>query len=69
MPAKNLKTSYQQLSQELAGLIEWFESENVNLDEAAEKYEQAMNVISQMENHLLEAQNKIKKISAKFGDE
>jgi exodeoxyribonuclease VII small subunit len=61
--------SYQQMADELAGLIEWFESSSVNLDEAVSKYEQAMRLVEQMENYLKSAENKIKKITLKFDSE
>lgn len=61
--------AYQQLNQELATLVEWFESDQVNLDEATAKYEQALKIIAQMEAYLETAQNKVKKISAKFDDQ
>jgi exodeoxyribonuclease VII small subunit len=58
--------TYQQLSDEFAGLAAWFEGDQVNLDEAVAKYEQAMKLLAQMEDYLKSAQNKVKKISAKF---
>jgi exodeoxyribonuclease VII small subunit len=64
--AKSQTKSYQQLSDELNKLIEWFESESVNLDEAVDKYEQAMALLKQMEEHLKNAENKVKKIAVKF---
>jgi exodeoxyribonuclease VII small subunit len=64
--AKPQTKSYQQLSEELNKLIEWFESESVNLDEAVDKYEQAMVLLKQMEEHLKNAENKVKKIAVKF---
>lgn len=66
MAKKTSSKTYLQLSDELAGLIEWFEGESVNLDEAAAKYEQAVEIITQMEDYLKTTQNKIKKITAKF---
>jgi exodeoxyribonuclease VII small subunit len=66
MPKKNPDKNYQQLNEELTKLIDWFEDENVNLDEVADKYEQAVKLISQMEDYLKNTENKIKKISAKF---
>lgn len=54
------------MAQELAALIEWFESDRVNLDDAVTKYEQAMNLLKEMEDYLKTAENKVKKISAKF---
>lgn len=63
------KKTYQQLSDELAGLIDWFESDQVDLDRAVTKYEQAMELLNQMENYLRTAENKVKKIAAKFDGE
>lgn len=60
--------NYQEMTDELNNLIEWFESDNINLDEAVGKYEQAMELLAQMENHLTAAENKIKKITAKFDE-
>jgi len=54
------------MADELAGLIDWFESDKVNLDEAVAKYEQAMELLKQMEDYLNTAENKVKKIAAKF---
>ena len=58
--------TYKQLSEELNGLIEWFESDSISLDEAVEKYEQAMDLLKQMEDQLKTAENKVKKINVKF---
>jgi exodeoxyribonuclease VII small subunit len=60
------KKTYQQMTDELAQLVEWFESDKVNLDEAVAKYEQAMELLKQMEDYLKTAENKVKKIKAKF---
>ena len=61
--------NYQQMSDELATLVDWFESDQVNLDEAVRKYEQAIELLQQMEEYLKTAENKIKKVSAKFDRE
>jgi exodeoxyribonuclease VII small subunit len=66
--AKQEKT-YQQMADELNGLIEWFESDRVNLDEAVDKYEQAMRLLKEMENFLKAAENKVTKIALQFGDD
>jgi exodeoxyribonuclease VII small subunit len=63
--SKKPKT-YQQMADELAKLVEWFESDAVNLDEAVSKYEQSMELLTEMEAYLKTAENKVKKISAKF---
>ncbi len=66
---KTVPKTYQQMSDELNALIEWFESDSVNLDEAVAKYEQAMELLRQMENHLKTTENKVKKIALKFDSE
>lgn len=63
--AKKAKT-YQELSAELAEIMAWFESEQVDLDHAIEKYAEAMTLITEMETYLKTAENKIKKLVAKF---
>lgn len=66
--AKQTKT-YQQMADELNGLIEWFESDQVSLDEAVGKYEQAMELLKQMEDFLKAAENRVTKIALRFGDD
>lgn len=58
--------SYREMNEELAEIMAWFESEQVDLDQAVAKYEQAMKLLSAMEDYLKTAENKIKKIAAKF---
>jgi exodeoxyribonuclease VII small subunit len=60
------KQSYKDLSAKLNAIIEWFEGDQVNLDEAVAKYEEANKLIEQMEDYLKTAENKVKKISAQF---
>lgn len=64
--AKKTIKSYARLSDELAEILEWFESENLDLDKAVAKYEQALRLLTEMENYLKTAENKVKKISARF---
>ncbi len=59
--------SYQKLSPHLDEIINWFESDDVNLDEAIVKYEQAIKLINELEKYLKAAENKIHKISGKSG--
>jgi exodeoxyribonuclease VII small subunit len=61
--------NYQQMADQLAELVDWFESDAVNLDEAVGKYQQAMELLEQMEIYLKTAENKVKKISAKFNND
>ena len=66
--SKKIK-SYQQMADELNQLVSWFESDEVNLDEAVAKYQQALELLEQMETYLRSAQNKVKKIAVKFDSE
>ena len=50
--AKETKRDYQTMNAKLAEIIEWFESDKVNLDEAIEKYEQALALIGEIEKYL-----------------
>ncbi|MBX4199447.1 exodeoxyribonuclease VII small subunit [Candidatus Saccharibacteria bacterium] len=59
---KNPK-SYKQMSEELSAIIEWFEEQEPDLDEAVDKYEQAVELISQMEDYLKKTENKVRKIT------
>ena len=62
--AKNLiQQNLCELSAELAEIMEWFEGGEVDLDEALAKYQQASQLLEQMEKYLKTAANKIKKIN------
>lgn len=61
------KTDYQSLTKQLEEIINWFEGDEVNLDQAMIKYEQALELIKQIEDYLKTAENKIKTINTKFG--
>ena len=69
MAASKKPLTYQQMADQLNDLIEWFESDSVNIDEAVSKYEQAMQLLAQMEDFLKAAENKVKKIAVKFDSE
>ena len=66
MTTKETKRNYQVMNAELAAIIEWFEGDKVNLDEAVIKYEIALKLIAEIESYLKSAENKVKIISAKF---
>lgn len=65
--AKISTKTYEQMNQELAELMAWFESESVDLDQALIKYEQAAKLLANMEAYLKTAENKINKIRAHLG--
>jgi exodeoxyribonuclease VII small subunit len=55
--------SYREMTTELDEILLWFESGDVDLDEAVAKYEEAAQLIEQMEKYLKSAENKIRKIT------
>jgi exodeoxyribonuclease VII small subunit len=55
-------TNYQKMSEELNTIIEWFESEKADLDEAISKYETAVKLLDDMQTYLKTAENKIHQI-------
>lgn len=63
---KKVKTpkSYRQMSQELQAILDWFDDSEPDLEEALSKYEQAGQLIADMETYLANAEIKIKKITA-----
>lgn len=63
------KKTYRQLNEELAQIIAWFEGESVDLDEAIIQYEKAAKILDEMQKYLKTAENKIKKITARLGEE
>lgn len=64
--AKDVRKSYKILTDELNQIIDWFEGDEVDLDEALGKYEQAMALIVEIEGYLKSAENKVRKITIKF---
>ena len=65
MPKSNPKAqNYNQLNTQLAEIIAWFESGAAEVDQAIAKYEQALELIAQIEKYLKQAENKLTKINA-----
>ena len=58
--------SFKEKMTELDTLLEWFDSEEVNLDEAVQKYEQALELSKELETELTSAKNKIEVLNKKF---
>lgn len=64
--AKKRLRSYQDMLDELDGLLTWFQSEDVDLTEAIAKFEQGMELIEMLESHLKSAENKVETIKQRF---
>lgn len=61
--AESQKT-YGEMSAQLDEILAWFDSTEVDLDEAMSKYQEALKLIEQMEAYLKTAENKVRKISS-----
>ncbi len=62
---KTAKT-YRELQAELDAIMAWFDSDEVDIDQAVAKYEEGMRIVKALEAQLTEAENKIEAISSKF---
>jgi exodeoxyribonuclease VII small subunit len=56
--------TYAQLRTELDELLNWFDGDDIDIDQAVEKYEQALKLTKQLELYLQKAENKITKLKA-----
>lgn len=50
----------------LEAILAWFESEEITVEEAMEKYEQALELAKELEANLAAAKNKVEVIKRKF---
>lgn len=53
---------------ELEDIIEWFEREDVDLDEGLKKFERGLQLAKACKSRLKDVENKVSDIKAKFGD-
>lgn len=61
--AKNIEKTTSELQAELDQLLQWFESDNVDIDEAVKMYEHGLKLVAELQVRLKTAENTIKKIS------
>ena len=52
--------------EKLERLLEWFESEEITIEEALSKYEEALKLSKQLEKQLQDAKNQVEVIKKKF---
>lgn len=60
----NKTKTYAELKAELEELMAWFDQENIDVDQAIAKYEEAITLTKQLEAYLTTAENKIKKLAS-----
>jgi exodeoxyribonuclease VII small subunit len=59
--AKKSRT-YSQMQNELGEIINWFESDSFDLEEALNKYNEANKLVNEIKQYLTEAENKVSKL-------
>lgn len=59
-------TNFKQQLDELEKIVEWFESEEVDVDQALEKFQRGMELVSSLEKWLDEAENTVQEITQAF---
>jgi len=62
-----MKTNIE-LQTELELIISWFESEEVDIDIAPEKYKRGLEIAEELQERLNETENQITKLKQSFGD-
>jgi len=60
------KFNFTKAYQEIEGINEWFQGEEMDLDEALRKYERGMELINKCKDRLKEAENKFEEIKKKY---
>lgn len=60
------QTDFSQDIRELESIVEWFEGEDVDLDQALGKFERGMKLASKLKQHLESVENRVEKIKQKF---
>lgn len=65
MSDKN-KQTVQHKMQALTELVAWFDSENFQLEEAIEKFNQAQHLAKEIEDHLTSLKNEVEVIKQRF---
>ncbi|HOK35413.1 MAG TPA: exodeoxyribonuclease VII small subunit [Candidatus Pacearchaeota archaeon] len=66
MPDK--KFNFTKAYEEIEEINEWFQREDIDLDEALEKYEKGMELIKECKERLKETENKFEEIKKKYGE-
>ncbi len=59
-------SGFQPQLEELEQIVTWFESEDVDIDQALEKFQRGMELVSHLEQWLEEAENTVQEITETF---
>lgn len=59
-----MKKTYHDIKRELQDILEWFEQDDLDVDQAIEKHAEAEKLINQLRSYLEVTEQKIKKIKS-----
>ncbi len=60
--------TYKSLRKQLDELLEWFEQEDIDIDEAIAKYKEAIHAAKQLEDYLSTAENKLVELRTELSE-
>lgn len=64
----DVNNSIKQKTKQLSEIIDWFESENIDLEIALDKFKQAETLAAEIEKDLLSLKNEVQIIKKNFDD-
>lgn len=64
--AKSSLKNFADLELELQEIINWFESESFDVDQAVDKYKRGLELVKQLEEYLGKAENSVHELKARF---
>ncbi len=67
MSKKNKQSNFEHDMKELQGIVDWFESEDVNIEESLTKFERGAELSKSLKEQLKQVENKVQKIKLDFG--
>ena len=60
------KANIQENMKQLEAIVEWFESDDVDIDEALQKYEEGLKLVNDLQKDMKSAKNKFTKLQKSF---
>ncbi len=61
--------NFKKAFEELEKINEWFSGEDIDIDEALEKFKRGSELVKEAKKHLAEAENKFTRIRKELGEE
>lgn len=65
---KQTKLPFAESFAELEKIAQWFEREEIDLEEGLKKFERGLELAAALKKRLTEVENKVKEIKARFGE-